>query len=89
MTSPLTVTFSTLAGVMGVLRDAGGHTDDQRSIDSNARENQFMNKLLDTIRDKTGVYATGFNPASTAGIVLPVLFVIVVGGGLAAWIILR
>lgn len=48
-----------------------------------------MNKLLDTIRDKTGVYSSGINPASAAGLLLPVLFVMLVGGGLAAWIILR
>ncbi len=48
-----------------------------------------MGKLIDRIRDMTGVYASGINPASAAGFLLPGLFVIVVGGGLAAWIILR
>jgi len=39
--------------------------------------------LKDTIQDKTGIYRLGFNPYSFLGIVLPLLFVIVVGGGLA------
>ena len=48
-----------------------------------------MHKFLDRVKDRTGVYATGINPASAAGFLLPGLFVIVIGGGLAAWIILR
>jgi hypothetical protein len=47
-----------------------------------------MHKFLDRVKERTGVYATGINPASAAGFLLPGLFVIVVGGGLAAWIIL-
>jgi hypothetical protein len=58
-------------------------------IDLGLKEYRVMSKLLDRIRDMTGVYASGFNPASAAGFLLPGLFVIVVGGGLAAWIILR
>ncbi|HEV2127005.1 MAG TPA: hypothetical protein VGR22_00115 [Thermomicrobiales bacterium] len=44
--------------------------------------------MLDSIKDKTGVYRLGFNKYSFLGIVLPLLFVLVVGGGLAALIIL-
>jgi hypothetical protein len=47
-----------------------------------------MHKFLDRVKERTGVYATGINPASAAGFLLPGLFVILVGGGLAAWIIL-
>lgn len=39
--------------------------------------------IKDTIQDKTGIYKLGFDPASMAGILLPLLFVIVVGGALA------
>jgi hypothetical protein len=39
--------------------------------------------LKDTIQDKTGIYHLGFNRYSFLGIVLPLLFVVVVGGGLA------
>jgi len=37
----------------------------------------------DRIGDKTGIYSLGFDPASFLGILLPLLFVIIVGGGLA------
>jgi hypothetical protein len=43
--------------------------------------------MLDTIKDKTGLYKLGFNKYSFLGIVLPVLFVLIVGGGLAALIV--
>jgi hypothetical protein len=56
---------------------------------STVRCGENMHKLIDTVKDKTGVYASGINPASAAGFLLPGLFVIIVGGALAAWIILR
>lgn len=46
-----------------------------------------MKKLIATIQEKTGIYGTGFNPASAAGILLPGLFVIIVGGGIAGYLI--
>jgi hypothetical protein len=39
--------------------------------------------LKDTIQDKTGIYRLGFNPYSFLGILLPLLFVAIVGGALA------
>ncbi len=48
-----------------------------------------MQKLLDRFREESGVYSLGFNPASFAGVALPLLFVIIVGGGIGAWLILR
>ncbi|MGB3306602.1 MAG: hypothetical protein WBA63_10490 [Thermomicrobiales bacterium] len=48
-----------------------------------------MNKLLDRFRAESGVYSFGFDPASFAGVMLPLLFVIIVGGGISAWIIMR
>ena len=39
--------------------------------------------IKDTIQDKTGIYKLGFDPASILGILLPVLFVVLVGGALA------
>lgn len=44
--------------------------------------------MLDTIKDKTGIYKLGFDKYSFLGVMLPLLFVLVVGGGLAALIIL-
>jgi hypothetical protein len=35
------------------------------------------------LADKTGIYALGFDPDSVAGLLLPIIFVIVVGGVLA------
>jgi len=46
-----------------------------------------MNKFLETVREKTGIYSSGINPASAAGFLLPVLFVVLVGGGIAAYLI--
>ena len=39
------------------------------------------------LADKTGIYAFGFDPDSVAGLLLPILFVIVVGGVLAVLIV--
>jgi hypothetical protein len=46
-------------------------------------------RMLDRIKDMTGIYKLGFNKYSFLGLILPLLFVIVVGGGLAALIALR
>ncbi len=48
-----------------------------------------MHKFLDQIRTRTGIYSLGFDPASMAGFALPGLFVIVVGGAVAAYLLLR
>jgi hypothetical protein len=48
-----------------------------------------MHKFLDQLRNRSGIYSLGFDPASVAGIALPVIFVVVVGGGLAAFLLLR
>ncbi len=48
-----------------------------------------MQKLLDRFREESGVYSLGFDHSSFLGVALPLLFVIIVGGGLSAWIILR
>jgi len=48
-----------------------------------------MHKILELIRSRTGIYSLGFDPASIAGFALPGLFVIIVGGGLAAYLLLR
>lgn len=39
--------------------------------------------IKDMIEEKTGIYKLGFESASFMGILLPLLFVIIVGGGLA------
>jgi hypothetical protein len=42
-----------------------------------------MSKFLDRLRERTGIYSLGFDPASFLGIALTVGFVVVVGGALA------
>lgn len=42
--------------------------------------------LKDSLQDKTGIYRLGFNPYSFMGILLPLLFVILVGGAIAFYI---
>jgi hypothetical protein len=39
--------------------------------------------VKDTIQDKTGIYRLGFNRYSFLGVLLPLLFVVIVGGALA------
>lgn len=54
-----------------------------------ALEKITMHKFLDQLRTRSGIYSLGFDPASIAGIALPIGFVVVVGGGLAAYLLLR
>ena len=39
-----------------------------------------MNKFLERLRERTGIYSLGFDPSSFMGIAVPVGFVVVVGG---------
>lgn len=43
--------------------------------------------LKDTVQDKTGIYRLGFNRYSFLGILLPLLFVAIVGGALAFMVV--
>ena len=45
-----------------------------------------MEKFLDRVRERTGIYSLGFDPASFMGIALPIGFVVVVGGILAFFV---
>ena len=47
-----------------------------------------MHTILERLKERTGIYKLGFDPASIAGIGLPVGFVIVVGG-ILSFLILR
>lgn len=46
------------------------------------------NYMLDRIKELTGIYSLGFDKASLMGIMLPLAFVIIVGGGLSALVLL-
>ena len=45
--------------------------------------------VLDRIREKTGIYGLGFRKESVLGIALPIAFVLLVGGAIAALIFFR
>ena len=44
--------------------------------------------MLDNLKDMSGIYKLGFNKYSFLGILLPLLFVVIVGGRLAALVVL-
>ncbi len=44
--------------------------------------------MLDNLKDMSGIYKLGFDKYSFLGILLPLLFVVIVGGGLAALVVL-
>ena len=44
--------------------------------------------MLDNLKDMSGIYKLGFNKYSFLGIMLPLLFVVIVGGALSAWVVL-
>lgn len=43
-------------------------------------------KLLDQFKARTGIYGLGFNRDSVVGLLLPILFVLIVGGGLSVFV---
>jgi hypothetical protein len=45
-------------------------------------------RMIDNLKDRSGIYKLGFNKYSFLGILLPLLFVVIVGGGLAALVVL-
>jgi hypothetical protein len=65
-----------------------GGCSDAAALPRRQAEESIMG-IKDTIQDKTGIYKLGFDPASFAGILLPMLFVIIVGGGLAVLVLMR
>ena len=40
----------------------------------------MIKKVIAHLQERTGIYSLGFDPASAAGIGLPLAFVVVVGG---------
>jgi hypothetical protein len=45
--------------------------------------------VMNWIREKTGIYSFGFRKSSVMGLILPIAFVVIVGGLGAALAILR
>jgi hypothetical protein len=48
----------------------------------------MIKKILTHLQERTGIYSLGFDPASMAGIALPIGFVVVVGG-ILSFILMR
>ena len=50
-----------------------------------------MRGLIDRVRELTGIYGIGFDRASVLGVLLPVGFVVGIGGGgaLLVWLLNR
>jgi hypothetical protein len=50
----------------------------------------MVKKLLNQLKAITGIYALSFNPDSAKGLLPPILFVLIVGGGLSVlvWLLL-
>lgn len=47
----------------------------------------MIKKVIAHLQERTGIYSLGFDPASIAGIALPLAFVIVVGGALTFFLV--
>lgn len=48
-----------------------------------------MRKLIERIQEVTGIYQLGFARESFLGVALPLAFVVIVGGGLSAYLLMR
>ena len=49
----------------------------------------MIKKMLAHLQERTGIYSLGFDPASFAGIALPLGFVVVVGGLLSYFLVFQ
>ena len=47
----------------------------------------MIKKLIARVQERTGIYSLGFDPASIAGIALPLAFVVIVGGALTFFLV--
>jgi hypothetical protein len=48
-----------------------------------------VGEVMDRIREWTGIYGLGFRRESILGLVVPIAFVVLVGGAIAALILFR
>lgn len=68
--------------------DTGGATSNRAPESSAPAAVGKDTNMIDNVKDRSGIYKLGFNKYSFLGIMLPVLFVVIVGGGLSAWVVL-
>jgi len=47
----------------------------------------MLETMMARIKERVGIYGLGFNPDSFMGLVLPIIFVIIVGG--IGWFLVR
>ena len=59
-----------------------------RTVFDSTRDAEVVN-VLDRIRELTGIYGLGFRRESILGLVVPIAFVVLVGGAIAALILFR
>jgi len=57
--------------------------------DFGREEPDMIKKIIAHLQERSGIYSLGFDPASAAGIALPLAFVIVVGGILTFVLVIR
>ena len=72
----------------GGLLSAATHTT-RNALVFGACEALEVGDVLDRIRELTGIYGLGFRRESILGLVLPIAFVVLVGGAIALLILLR
>ena len=58
------------------------------TVFDSTRDAEVVN-VLDRIRELTGIYGLGFRRESILGLVVPIAFVVLVGGAIAALILFR
>ena len=49
----------------------------------------MIKKMIARLQERTGIYSLGFDPASAAGIALPLAFVAIVGGVLTFLLVIN
>jgi hypothetical protein len=49
----------------------------------------MIKKVIAHLQERTGIYSLGFDPASAAGIALPLAFVVIVGGALTFFLVIN
>ena len=66
-----------------------GHAATRHRLVFGACEALEVGNVLDRIREMTGIYGLGFRRESILGLIVPIGFVIVVGGAIALLILFR
>jgi hypothetical protein len=68
---------------------ASVHLTRRHALVFGAKEALEVGDVLDRIRELTGIYGLGFRRESILGLVVPIAFVLLVGGAIAGLILFR